>query len=820
MYLNNHSSYTKCFLCLIGFYLACSFLNARTVELTTEELAYLQQLGTIKYAIDPDWEPYERLNEQGKHEGIAAAALALIAERLGLQLELVPTKDWDESIKISKEGKVHFLAFLNRTPKREEWLSFTEPYFRDPNVIVTRVENDYISDLSAIENATVVIPSGTSIGERIARDFPSLKIILAPSGTELECLKMVETGQANLTLRSLSVVAYTIRKNGIFNLKIAGEVTQYANEFRIGVIKSDPMLRDIFNKGIKTLTPSEIRRIVNDHIAIKVEKPFDYTFVLKIAGILFALMLVGTLWSLQLRKLNKQLSENEKSLRLLNEQLKIDNQARLEAERSKAVFISNLPGISYRCLNDENWTMTFISDGCRELTGYSADDFTLNKKIAYNDVIAVPFRDKVRNVWEQAIKERKRATFEYAITTTDHTEKWVLEQGVAIYRPDGSVEALEGLIIDITERKKAEQKNIHAASVFANSDTAITITDANATIIDVNPSFTRITGYTREEAIGKNPRVLKSDRQDAAFYEKMWDEITKNGYWRGEIWNKRKYGEVYPELLAISAVRDESGRLLNYIALFHDISLFKTREAELRHANEVKSQLMGMAAHDLKNPLCIVRDMAEILLSDVQTAGGNGKDAHSEQANMYKDIYKTADHALAIIDGLLNMEQIESGTIAIHLEPTPIQDVIAEIININTLNAQKKKITIHNRITEDCVVMMDIQRMQEVFDNLISNAVKYSPQGKNVFVESEFTHDGFFKIKVRDEGPGLTDKDKEKVFGKFQKLSARPTAGESSSGFGLSIVKKLVELHNGRIGVESIYGQGATFFVELPTETR
>ncbi len=136
---------------------------------------------------------------------------------------------------------------------------------------------------------------------------------------------------------------------------------------------------------------------------------------------------------------------------------------------------------------------------------------------------------------------------------------------------------------DITERKRAEKDLQLAAGVFSHSQEGITITDVHGTIIDVNAAFTLITGYSREEAIGQNPRMLRSGRQDATFYADMWNTLLTQGHWSGEIWNRRKDGEVFAEMLTITAVRDSQGCTTQYIALFSDITTLKKHQSELEH---------------------------------------------------------------------------------------------------------------------------------------------------------------------------------------------------------------------------------------------
>ncbi|MFZ5482868.1 MAG: EAL domain-containing protein [Pseudomonadota bacterium] len=137
--------------------------------------------------------------------------------------------------------------------------------------------------------------------------------------------------------------------------------------------------------------------------------------------------------------------------------------------------------------------------------------------------------------------------------------------------------------VDLTELKQAESRLKLAASVFTHAREGIMITDASGRIVDVNETFTRITGYSRDEAVGALPALLKSDRQGPEFYAEMWRELRDKGHWYGELWNRRKSGEIYPELLTISAVRDVSGRIQYYVGLFSDISAQKAQQRQLEH---------------------------------------------------------------------------------------------------------------------------------------------------------------------------------------------------------------------------------------------
>ena len=203
---------------LIFIFLGSIFSNE--IELNEEEKEYLNKKKVIKMCVDPDWFPFEIINQDNIHEGISADLIKIIKDKLNLNIELIPTKTWDETIELSQKRECDILSFLNETSKRKEWLVFTKPIFTDQNVLVGRAERKYIEDISK-ENLSIALPRQTAMSERFANDFPNLTII--PTSTEDEAFKLVEEYKADLTLRSLIITAYTIKKNGLFNLKIVGE---------------------------------------------------------------------------------------------------------------------------------------------------------------------------------------------------------------------------------------------------------------------------------------------------------------------------------------------------------------------------------------------------------------------------------------------------------------------------------------------------------------------------------------------------------------------------------------------------------------------
>lgn len=188
--------------------------------------------------------------------------------------------------------------------------------------------------------------------------------------------------------------------------------------------------------------------------------------------------------------------------------------------------------------------------------------------------------------------------------------------------PDGQPHAILGISTDITEIKQTTEQLRLAGVVMANTADAVMITDAHSTILSVNRAFTDITGYSADEAVGQSPRLLRSDRQPPEFYRAMWETLRSTGVWRGEIWNRRKNGALYPEWLTINAVNDDKGNHVNYVAVFSDISAIKHSQAELErlaHYDPLtdlpnRTLFHHQLQHDLDRALRYDRQLAVLIL--------------------------------------------------------------------------------------------------------------------------------------------------------------------------------------------------------------
>ena len=248
----------------------------------------------------------------------------------------------------------------------------------------------------------------------------------------------------------------------------------------------------------------------------------------------------------------------------------------------------------------------------------------------------------------------------------------------------------------------------------------------------------------------------------------------------------------------------------------HDLTTANRRLAaqwaRLRQANSFKSEILGTVAHDLKNPLGVILGRTEILKEMIGRAGALDDGVQAQIAY----IRDAANRLTGMVDDLVTDAMADALDITIRRERVDISVLVREVAEANRPLAARKEQTITVSAPPEHTAMCDVDRIREAINNLISNAIKYSPIGGtiDIIVTQEA---GNIVVQVKDQGAGLSPEDISRLFGRFQRLSAKPTAGETSTGLGLSIVKRIVDLHGGRITVESAgHAKGATFNMQLP----
>ncbi|MFT5716946.1 MAG: diguanylate cyclase (GGDEF)-like protein/PAS domain S-box-containing protein [Oleiphilaceae bacterium] len=268
------------------------------------------------------------------------------------------------------------------------------------------------------------------------------------------------------------------------------------------------------------------------------------------------------------------------STRLHVEQQLKNSQSSLQASESR--LSSHIENTPLGCISwDRNFVCTEWNKSAENIFGYREDEAI--GRYASELIVIPELIDEVNAVFSSLL-EQEGGVYNSNENLTKDGRVIICEwYNTCILEKDGSVTGITSLVQNVTEHKQLEEKLIQAASVFSHAREGVIITDAAGIIVDVNDSFVAITGYEHDEVLGKKPSILKSDRQSPEFYAQLWKSLAEKGHWHGEIWNKRKNHEIFPQLLTISSVYDEVGKVKNYVSLFTDITETKNYQLQLEH---------------------------------------------------------------------------------------------------------------------------------------------------------------------------------------------------------------------------------------------
>jgi PAS domain S-box-containing protein len=370
---------------------------------------------------------------------------------------------------------------------------------------------------------------------------------------------------------------------------------------------------------------------------------------------------------------------------------------------------------------------------------------------------------------------------------------------------------------DMTELKKIESQVRQLSQAMEQSPSCAVITDKNGRIEYVNQRFVELTGYSRDEAVGQNPRILKSGEQSPEFYKELWDTILAGKDWQGQFCNKKKNGELYWELAHIAPLRDQQGNITHFVAVKEDITYRRQMEAELRHSlrMEAVGRLAGGIAHDFNNMLTVINGYSGYLLGKMKP--------EDPSYDKVREIRDAGDCAATIVRQLLNLSRKEAP------KPQLIRvDEAAEKMArmINRLIGEGIEFRADHAVGAD-FVKMDPGQMEQVLLNLLVNAresmttegvltlatdtVRIEEIHEELMPERKRTGD-FVRITVKDTGAGIDPVLRKRIFEPFFTTKKKGM----NTGLGLSIVYGIVEQAGGAMSLESQLGKGTTFRVYLP----
>lgn len=370
----------------------------------------------------------------------------------------------------------------------------------------------------------------------------------------------------------------------------------------------------------------------------------------------------------------------------------------------------------------------------------------------------------------------------------------------------------------ITTGLRSALAEISALKSVLDQHVIVATTDRAGRITSANAKFCQLSGYTHEELIGKNHRILNSGEHPKTFFRELWASISKGNTWRGEIRNRAKDGSTYWVDTVIIPQPGPDGRPTKYISIRTDITRLKIMEAKLEAARDeamemsrLKSEFLANMSHEIRTPMNGIIGMSGLLL-DLPLA--------RESKDMASIIQSSAENLLTIINDILDFSRIEAGKMRFNCSNFNLAQMVRESVELLRPSAVENALLLECQVPSNPIGMLqgDPGRVRQVLINLIGNAIKFTDQGAidvTLSILEESTQRLKFKIVIRDTGCGIAPHDQKRLFQPFIQADGSTTRQHGGTGLGLAISRQIIELMGGLIGLESQLGEGSTFWFEL-----
>lgn len=382
----------------------------------------------------------------------------------------------------------------------------------------------------------------------------------------------------------------------------------------------------------------------------------------------------------------------------------------------------------------------------------------------------------------------------------------------------------KSLRAEIGERKQMEESLRQSerqvrllATALVSAANAIVITEPDGTIKWVNPAFTKLTGYSFEEAMGQNPRLLKSGKHDAQFYRELWTTVSSGRVWFGETVNRRKDGTLYTEEQTIAPVVAAGGEIAHFVSIKQDITERKLAEATLRQnmeelekANRVKNEFLAVMSHELRTPLNVIMGYSQMIREEALGA------VTSEQIHALHKIKMQSMELLTMVNSILVVTKIEADNLAVELDAIDLETFINGLKDEYDSSVSECSRIVWETEPGLPPLISDATKLKHVMENLLNNAFKFSDEGEIRVSVKRVAGEEKVALAVADRGIGIAEKDLSTIFDKFHQADSSSNRNYGGSGLGLYIVKKYTELLGGEVRVESVLDKGSTFIIVLP----
>ncbi len=782
-------------------WLAISPKNEEKLELSVLEKEWLHAHNRVLFSGDPDWLPFEAFNEEGRYTGIVADFLTDIEKILPLTFEAVPVLSWQETLALADQKKVDVISGDIDDAYLAQNYQPIEPYITTPIVIVMNDQADFVPSLSELDQHSLAIVEGYGYTHALLEKYPEhrFKGVQSP----LDALESVALNHTDAAVLSLPVASYLIKQHGFQNLKVVGKTTLEMN-VTLFVVKEKPILHQLLNRAMKQVKEEKGGDILNAWIKLNFASKTDYWLIFQI--VLVALFFIGVIvyWNV---KLAKEITQRKA----------IEQQLETEKDKFKHLFEKATDG---HLIYQRNH---FVACNQAALTMLGLRD---KQELLEKDITL--FSPEYQPDGERSVDKRKRLAqscfnkgmqrFDWLLKSSDGQTVWV----DVVYT---AIPYLGKPAIYVSWRDKTEQKALEE-SLKQNEAQIKLLIDSIPLIVIVTNMEGEILNANRK-AIDDYQVVPEqiSSLNIADFYQYSSDrnEIKKclasDGRVDQKVVTMKDFkGSAREMMLSVIPIKYHNQAALLTIAvdLTERILAEKQLEeamAKAEAANQSKTEFLANMSHEIRTPMNAILGFTELLNEQVQ---------EPRLKSFISTIQSAGNTLLMLINDILDLSKIEAGKMSLNNIATNPHDLFKEVGDIFAMNIQKKGLDFYIEIDPDIpkAILLDPVRLRQVLFNLLGNAVKFTETGSvKLSVKSLGVFDHLSKmnllIKVEDTGIGIPLDQQDRIFNAFEQQSGQDSGKFGGTGLGLSITKRLVEMMQGTMSLESTSGKGSIFSVLL-----
>ncbi|MBN2017749.1 MAG: transporter substrate-binding domain-containing protein [Candidatus Cloacimonetes bacterium] len=808
-----------------------------------------ENINSIKVGVYNNY-PKVYINEHGQASGIFPEIMAVIAEKQGWEIIFVEGT-WNEGLKRLEDEEIDVMVDVALSDERKLKYDFNlESVLVSWGCIYSRTGKDIntILDLEGKKIAVMKNSILTNGQEGIVNlvELYGVNCIFVEVADYYDVFSLIQQGEvdAGVTNRHFGAAfedQYNVRMTNLIF---------YPTQLRLAFPKDSdrsayfiPRIDEVLREMQKD-TDSEYYTILAKY-NLYPKKGIPEWIIPLLAGLLgiaifFTIVYMMAKW---------RIKQQTRALQSTNEVLKQEIAEHQRTLRELALsrenyrnFVENIPGLVYMYDQDEDGTRTPVITTNRneEFLGKEVAGMIKENYSSFFDQILPEDKERIQELSKEVEDTDQAFNYEYRVQISDDEVKWFRSIGRVKNLTNGK-KRWQGVILDINQRKQAEEDLEIAAkrwqTTFDSSNDAIWILDTDQRILQVNESALRIFETTKDKLVNtfccqaihnsKNPipdcpfvRMTKSKKREVKelkLPKERWVLVTVDPIFDnqhnivGAVHNVRDISERKKIEHELELYREQLEEIVK--TRTEDLER-KTKELEkanidLQEADRLKSIFLASMSHELRTPLNSIIGFTGILLM------GMVGELSDEQKTQLKIVKSSANHLLELINDILDISKIEAGKVELHKEAFMMNDIITEVLDTFKHSADDKGLELKRHLGENIEVYTDMRRFKQVIFNLVGNAVKFTDKG-TVSVTTELKDNREVDIIVKDTGIGIKNEDMGKLFEPFQQIDSELTKKREGTGLGLHLTKKIMNLLNGKIHVESTPDEGTTFIITFP----